>query len=69
MLVLSRMRDESIKIGDDIEVMIVDIRDDKVRLGITAPKSTPIHRKEIYELIRQKEQEASPQVVAPANVT
>lgn len=54
MLVLSRQRDESIMIGDGIEVSIVDIRGDKVRLGINAPKEVPIHRKEIYDAIRRE---------------
>lgn len=54
MLVLSRKRDESVMIGD-IEVQIVDIRGDKVRLGITAPADVPVHRREVYEAInRQK---------------
>ena len=58
MLVLSRQRDECIKIGDDIEITIVDIRGEKVRLGITAPDHVPIHRKEVYEAIkREKEAE------------
>lgn len=57
MLVLSRQKDESIIIGDDIKVTIVDVRGDKVRLGITAPKSISVHRKEVYEAIqREKEQ-------------
>jgi len=57
MLVLSRQKDESIMIGDDVEVIIVDVRGDKVRLGITAPKEIPIHRMEVYEAIqREKEQ-------------
>ncbi len=56
MLVLSRQKDESVIIGDDIEVTIVDVRGDKVRLGITAPRSISVHRKEIYEAI-QKEKE------------
>ncbi len=46
MLVLSRQRDETIMIGDDIEVTVVDIRGDKVRLGINAPKEVTVHRKE-----------------------
>lgn len=54
MLVLSRGRDETIMIGDDIEITIVDIRGDKVRLGITAPKGLSIHRKEVYDAIRQE---------------
>lgn len=51
MLVLSRQRDEIIKIGDDIEIMVIDIRDGKVRLGITAPRSVPVHRLEVYQEI------------------
>ena len=58
MLVLSRQKDESIIIGDDVEVTIVDVRGDKVRLGINAPRSISVHRKEIYEAIqREKAQE------------
>ena len=58
MLVLSRQRDETIMIGDDIEITIVDIRGDKCRLGITAPRDIPVHRKEVWLQIR-REQEAS----------
>jgi carbon storage regulator len=54
MLVLSRQRNESIIIGDDVEVTIVDVRGDKVRLGITAPKTISVHRKEVYEAIQQE---------------
>lgn len=60
MLVLSRQKDESIIIGsgdDAVEVTIVDVRGDKVRLGITAPRSISIHRKEIYEAIMQEKAE------------
>ena len=60
MLVLSRQRDESIKIGDDIEITVVDIRGEKVRLGINAPAHVPVHRKEVYDAIkREKEEEAA----------
>lgn len=59
MLVLSRQRDETIMIGDDIEVTVVDIRGDKVRLGINAPKEIAVHRKEVYEAIRRENREAS----------
>ena len=74
MLVLSRQRDESIMIGDDVEIIIVDVRGDKVRLGITAPKSIPVHRREIYDAIQrekkekeesQKKQEEKPQASQP----
>jgi carbon storage regulator len=59
MLVLSRQRDETIIIGDDIEVTVVDIRGDKVRLGITAPKEIAVHRKEVYEAIKRENREAA----------
>ena len=52
MLVLTRHIDEAIVIGDDIEVVVVDIRGDRVRLGISAPKEVSVHRKEVYELIQ-----------------
>lgn len=52
MLVLSRQRDEVIKIGDDITITVVDIRGDKVRLGIKAPTNIAVHRKEIYDAIQ-----------------
>ena len=55
MLVLSRQRDQKIVIGDEIVVTVIEIRGDKVRLGIEAPPHISIHRKEIYELIRRKE--------------
>ena len=64
MLVLSRQRDETIKIGDDIEVTLVDIRGDKVRLGITAPKEISVHRKEVYDAIRRENREAAQVVPA-----
>jgi carbon storage regulator len=52
MLVLSRQRDESIIIGDNIVVTVVDIRGEKVRLGIQAPQEIPVHRREVYEAIQ-----------------
>lgn len=54
MLVLSRRKDESIIIGDNIEITIVDIRGNKVRLGINAPRSVSVHRKEIYDAIQRE---------------
>ena len=57
MLVLSRQKDESIMIGDDVEITIVDVRGDKVRLGIAAPKEIPVHRKEVYEAIQREKSE------------
>lgn len=59
MLVLSRHRDESIMIGDDVVVTIVDIRGDKVRLGIDAPQSVPVHRQEVYDAIQRENRRAS----------
>ena len=58
MLVLSRQRDESIMIGDKVVVTIVDIRGDKVRLGIEAPEEIPVHRQEVYEAIRRENRRA-----------
>ena len=54
MLVLSRHRDESIIIGDDIVITVVDIRGDKVRLGIAAPIEISVHRQEVYEAIQRE---------------
>ena len=51
MLVLARFKGEVIRIGDDIEIQIVDIRGDKVRLGVTAPKDVTVHRQEVYDEI------------------
>ncbi len=59
MLVLSRTRDETIMIGDDIEITVVDVRGDKVRLGINAPTRIPVHRKEVYEAIKNENRQAS----------
>ncbi len=59
MLVLSRQRDESIIIGDNIVITVVDIRGDKVRLGIDAPTEIPVHRQEVYEAIQRENLKAS----------
>jgi carbon storage regulator len=68
MLVLSRHRDESIMIGDDIVITIVDIRGDKVRLGIEAPQHVPVHRQEVYDAIqRENRKTITPPVTPPAN--
>ncbi len=58
MLVLSRKKDEKIVIGDDISIMVVEIRGDKVRLGIEAPREISVHRREVYEAIKRKESES-----------
>ncbi len=59
MLVLSRQRDQSIIIGDNIVITVVDIRGDKVRLGIDAPTEIPVHRREVYEAIQRENLRAS----------
>ena len=59
MLVLSRQKDQTIMIGDKVEITVVDIRGDKVRLGITAPTEIPVHRKEVYDAIKQENREAA----------
>ena len=53
MLILSRQVNQEIMIGDNIRVMVIEIRDGKVRLGITAPRDVPVHRHEIYEAIKR----------------
>ncbi len=55
MLVLSRKKDEKIVIGDSITLMVIEIRGDKVRLGIDAPKEVTVHRQEVYEAIQKEE--------------
>ncbi|MFP6603203.1 MAG: carbon storage regulator CsrA [Pirellulaceae bacterium] len=55
MLVLSRKKNESIVINDDITVVVVEIRGDKVRLGLEAPKEVPVHRREVYDAIKENE--------------
>ncbi len=62
MLVLSRKKNESIVINNDVTVTVVEIRGDKVRLGIVAPKEVSVHRQEVYEAIHGQTSEA------PANV-
>lgn len=65
MLVLSRKKNESIVINDDITIVVVEIRGDKVRLGIEAPKEVPVHRNEVYEAIRRSQETASEQPSEP----
>ena len=57
MLVLSRKKNESIVINDDITIVVVEIRGDKVRLGVEAPKDVPVHRREVYDAIKRLESE------------
>ena len=54
MLILSRKYNEAIVIGDDIRIMVIEIRRDKVRLGITAPRDVPVHREEVQKAIDQE---------------
>jgi carbon storage regulator len=56
MLVLSRKKNESIVINNDITIVVVEIRGDKVRLGVEAPKEVPVHRREVYDAIRSGQQ-------------
>lgn len=64
MLVLSRKINQSIVIGDNIEIMLVDIRGDQIKLGINAPKNVKIFRKEVYEEIENQNLEASKEATA-----
>jgi len=59
MLVLSRQRDESIVIGDNVVITIVDVRGDRVRLGIEAPREVSVHRREVYDAIQRENQQAA----------
>ncbi len=65
MLVLSRKKDESVVINNDIRIVVVEIRGDKVRLGVEAPKEVPVHRSEVYEAINHggTEGERTPRLV------
>lgn len=56
MLVLSRKKNESIVINNDITIVVVEIRGDKVRLGVEAPREVPVHRREVYDAIQRSQQ-------------
>jgi carbon storage regulator len=64
MLVLSRSTDESVMVGENIEITIIAVRGNKVRLGITAPRSIPVHRKEVYKAIRRENPPTKLQMVS-----
>jgi carbon storage regulator len=66
MLVLSRKKNESIVINNDITVTVVEIRGDKVRLGIVAPKEVPVHRQEVFEAIHGKQQQQAVEPTPPS---
>ena len=68
MLVLSRKINQSIVIGEDIEIMLVDIRGDQIKLGINAPKNVKIFRKEVYEEVKSQNLEASKSTIEELNV-
>ncbi len=59
MLFLTRRLNQSIKIGDNIEISVVEVRGDQVRIGITAPRDTDVHRREVYDQIQQEKQQNS----------
>lgn len=59
MLALSRKKNESIVINNDVEITVLDIKGDQVKLGITAPKSVPVYRKEVYIQIQESNKAAS----------
>ena len=69
MLVLSRKKNESIVINNDITIVVVDIRGDKVRLGVEAPKEVPVHRQEVFDLIKQNEAAARDAAAKEAEAT
>ena len=64
MLVLSRKKNESIVINNDVVITVVEIRGDKVRLGIVAPKEVPVHREEVYEAIHGSSPSVKPFIAA-----
>ncbi len=68
MLALSRKTGESIVIGNDVEITVLEIRGDQAKLGINAPKSVPIYRKEIYVQIQEANKEAVKESINPANL-
>ena len=69
MLVLSRKKNESIVINNDITIVVVDIRGDKVRLGVEAPKEVPVHHQEVFDLIKQNEAAARDAAAKEAEAT
>ena len=69
MLVLSRKKNESIIINDDIKIVVVEIRGDKVRLGVDAPKEVPVHRNEVYEAIRRNREAGNEQPTSKADTS
>jgi len=66
MLVLSRKKNESIVINNDITIVVVEIRGDKVRLGVEAPKEVPVHRREVYDAIHRQNNAPGADTGSPA---
>lgn len=66
MLVLSRKKNESIVINNEITIVVVEIRGDKVRLGVEAPKEVPVHRREVYDAIKRHERDQAESAGADA---
>jgi carbon storage regulator len=69
MLVLSRKKNESIVINDDITIVVVEIRGDKVRLGVEAPKEVPVHRREVFDAIHRNEGGKATEKADPAGTS
>jgi carbon storage regulator len=69
MLVLSRKKNESIVINDDITIVVVEIRGDKVRLGVEAPKEVPVHRREVFDAIHRNEVTAASKTTDKADAS
>ncbi|MEO9594024.1 carbon storage regulator CsrA [Rhodopirellula bahusiensis] len=67
MLVLSRKKNESIVINNDIKIVVVEIRGDKVRLGVEAPREVPVHRREVYDAIQRNNEAADANAPADSN--
>ncbi|MDE7300263.1 MAG: carbon storage regulator CsrA [Lachnospiraceae bacterium] len=65
MLALSRKVNESIVLGNDIEITVLEIKGDQVKIGVSAPKSVPIYRKELYLQIQQSNKEAANEELSP----
>lgn len=63
MLILTRRVGETVMIGDNVAVTVLGVKGNQVRIGIKAPKDTPVHREEIFERIRRENEESLPQVV------
>lgn len=68
MLVFTRRRDEAIIVADGIEIRVLRVSKDAVRLGVTAPTDVPVHRQEVYDIIRDENRRAAAQAVLPSAI-